>query len=194
MPANPSLLNALARREAAIVSSTPGTTRDVIEVHLDIGGYAVTLADTAGLRQGESEIESEGIRRARASAEKADLKLLVFDGTLWPRRDAATEALNGTGAVSVVNKADLLRADAPETDHVLAISALTGAGIDALLQRLGEEIARRFDQNTSPPLTRARHRSALEECLNHLGRALNGKNGRSARRRCASCRARRWAV
>ncbi len=75
-----SIINALAKREAAIVSSIAGTTRDVIEVRMDIGGFPVTLADTAGLRAASDEIEAEGVRRALARAEHADLKLLVFDG------------------------------------------------------------------------------------------------------------------
>ena len=99
-----SLLNALAQREAAIVSPTAGTTRDVIEVHLDIGGYAVTLADTAGLRESSDAIESEGIRRAHAHAQQADLKVLVFDGTTQP--DAETLALVDENAVVVINKID----------------------------------------------------------------------------------------
>src|SRR3546814_14208310 len=74
-----SRLNALARREAAIVSEIPGTTRDVIEVHLDLGGYPVILADTAGLRESADKIESEGMRRALARAEAADLKIVVID-------------------------------------------------------------------------------------------------------------------
>src|SRR5882672_1260535 len=76
-----SLVNALARRDVAIVSEQPGTTRDVIEVHLDLGGYAVVLADTAGLRGSSDTIEQEGVRRARARAESADLRILVLDGT-----------------------------------------------------------------------------------------------------------------
>ena len=76
-----SLVNALARRDVAIVSETPGTTRDVIEVRLDLSGYPVILADTAGLRESEDGIEQEGVRRARARAQSADLRLLVLDGT-----------------------------------------------------------------------------------------------------------------
>jgi len=123
------------------------------------------------LREGRDEIESEGIRRARARAEHADLKLLVFDGAVWPKRDAATSALAGPDALAVVNKADLLGA-AAKTGDAIALSALTGKGIDALVQKLGQEIERRFDKSTAPPLTRARHREALEECVAHLDRAL----------------------
>ncbi len=85
-----SLLNRLAQREAAIVSATAGTTRDVLEVHLDLGGYPVILADTAGLRETADAIEQEGIRRAWQQAEQADLKLLVLDGASTPWLDPAT--------------------------------------------------------------------------------------------------------
>ncbi|MEJ0061905.1 MAG: tRNA uridine-5-carboxymethylaminomethyl(34) synthesis GTPase MnmE [Alphaproteobacteria bacterium] len=103
-----SLLNALARRDAAIVSAVAGTTRDVIELQLDLGGYPVIVADTAGLRESEDAIESEGIRRAAARAGLADLKLLVFDGASLPDLDPMTLALLDDRAMMVVNKQDLI--------------------------------------------------------------------------------------
>ncbi len=103
-----SLLNALARREAAIVAPTPGTTRDVIEVQLDLGGYPVTLADTAGLRETADAIENEGVRRALARAEQADFKILVFDGSEYPALDSKTKALCDEASLIIVNKKDLL--------------------------------------------------------------------------------------
>ena len=84
-----SLVNLLARRDVAIVAAQPGTTRDVLEVHLDLRGYPVTLLDTAGLREATDEVEAEGVRRARARAARADLRLLLLDGALWPAVDAA---------------------------------------------------------------------------------------------------------
>ncbi|WP_142849188.1 tRNA uridine-5-carboxymethylaminomethyl(34) synthesis GTPase MnmE [Telmatospirillum sp. J64-1] len=169
-----SLLNRLARREAAIVSATAGTTRDVIEVHLDLGGFPVVLADTAGLRETEEEIESEGIRRARARAEKADLVIAVFDGSQLPRLDPHTLELVDNKALVVVNKADLvtggLPADLPEGRSFL-LSARTGEGLDPFLLVLTETVARLLDVSAAPVLTRARHRSALEECLAALERA-----------------------
>ena len=103
-----SLLNALAQRDAAIVSATAGTTRDVIEVHLDLGGYPVILADTAGLRAAADAIEGEGIRRAQSRAAQADLKILLFDAAALPALDAATLALRDDRSMCVVNKIDLL--------------------------------------------------------------------------------------
>jgi tRNA modification GTPase len=165
-----SLLNALAQRDAAIVSSIAGTTRDVIEVHLDLGGYPVTLADTAGLRKSVDAIENEGIRRALQRAERADLKLIVFDGAVWPRRDATTEALVDKDSVVVVSKGDLLTSN---PQPLTSISVATKAGIPQLIQRLTQEIEARFGATEAPPLTRARHRAALEECAEHLQRSLH---------------------
>ena len=168
-----SLLNLLARRDAAIVSETAGTTRDVIEVHLDLGGYPVVVADTAGLRDGGDALESEGVRRARARAREAELRLAVFDGETWPERDAETERLVDSGTVVVVNKSDLRPpAGPPEVNGrpVLFVSALTGDGVDGLLQALQAEMADRVPAGAAPSLTRARHRQAVEECRGALAR------------------------
>jgi tRNA modification GTPase len=168
-----SLLNRLAGREAAIVSATAGTTRDVIEVHLDLHGWPVVLADTAGLRDAAEDIEAEGIRRALARAEAADLKLAVFDASQLPEWDGATRAMVDGDAVVVVNKTDLAAAGAPETldgRAVVALSARTGDGFEALLSVLEAEVAGRFAVTAAPALTRTRHRAAVEECIAALSR------------------------
>ena len=170
-----SLLNRLAGREAAIVSTRAGTTRDIVEVRLDLAGWPVTLADTAGLRESRDEIESEGVRRALARAADADLALVVFDGALWPEADSRSLALLGDAALPVLNKSDLLAGPAPATigGHVAhAVSCLTGAGIDALLEALAEDIARRYPPPAAPVLTRVRHRQAVIECREALARAV----------------------
>ena len=168
-----SLLNALAKREAAIVDPTPGTTRDVIEVQLDLGGYPVTLADTAGLRESADSIENEGIRRALARAEQADLKLLVFDGSRSGDLDPATIALVDETSLVVMNKMDLTGIPSPQQGlSSLPISAKTGEGLADLTARLVREIEKRFVGAGGPALTRARHRAALEECRENLRRAL----------------------
>jgi tRNA modification GTPase len=161
-----SLINMLSGRDAAIVTATPGTTRDVIEVYLDLGGFAVTLADTAGLREAADDIEKEGIRRARLTADTADIKIAVFDGTA--SRDPATAALVDANTLIVINKGDLL-ASQPAGDHV--ISAKTGAGVPAFLEALTEMVKARIGTQGAAPLTRVRHRRALEECRDALGRA-----------------------
>lgn len=169
-----SLLNALTRRETAIVSSIAGTTRDIVEARLDLGGYPILLADTAGLREvaeGGDPIEREGVRRALERAEHADLRLLVFDARAAP--DTATASLSGPDAVLVANKADLAASIelsvVPEESVV--VSAATGLGLDVLRARLLAEAEARMDTISSPMITRVRHRSALLECAECLARA-----------------------
>lgn len=170
-----SLLNALAGREAAIVSSRAGTTRDVIEVQLDLGGYPVTLADTAGLRDTVDEIEEEGVRRALARAALADLRLAVFDASVWPDADEATVRLLGPDTIAVLNKTDRRAvAGASVCGHsALPVSAKTGDGLAALETRLVEAAREALDAGDGAVMTRARHRKALEECRAALGRALS---------------------
>ena len=179
-----SLLNAFARRPVAIVSATPGTTRDVVDVHLDLDGYPVTLSDTAGLRQldhepaaaGQDAVEAEGIRRARARAATSDLKLAIFDLQAAPDFDAATRDLLDGDCLVVLNKSDLVSQPGPESLDgcpALTVSAKTGAGMAALEARLAQEVAARLEAGAggAAPLTRARHRLALEDCAAALERA-----------------------
>lgn len=177
-----SLLNRLARREAAIVSATAGTTRDVVEVQLDLSGYPVLAADTAGLRELEGsgsahdEIEREGMRRARARAEAADLKILVLDAT-QARLDSAVQTLADANTLVVANKIDVGAATPPLPGHdVHGLSAKTGAGLDAFLEVLTREVAARLGaaDTAAPVITRARHREALAECVAALDRAVAG--------------------
>ncbi len=166
-----SLLNVLAKREAAIVTSRAGTTRDVIEVHLDLGGYLVSLADTAGLRRTEDEIEAEGIRRSMQQAESADLKLLVFDAGLWPERNIETLQWGNDGAsLYVLNKIDLMpqiAKDAAAQDYI-PVSVLTGAGVDQLLHCINKAVTAKLGGGEAPGLTRERHRRELTLCVSNL--------------------------
>lgn len=162
-----SLVNALAQRDVAIVSETAGTTRDVIEVHLNLSGYPVIVADTAGLREAGEAIEAEGVRRALARAESGDLTLLLLDGTA---ADPFAGLPSTLADLSVWNKADL---EWPKPRTGFMISAKTGAGIPQLIDALTKLVAARFQQKSgSPPLTRARHRRALEDAAAALTRAL----------------------
>lgn len=169
-----SLLNALAGREVAIVSSRAGTTRDVIEVRLDLRGQAVTVADMAGLRDAEDEIEAEGVRRALAWASEADLLLAVFDGTVAEPDRATVEALGwGEGRwIGVASKADLgcsLRSVAGR--ELLPVSAVTGEGVDALLDAVAAAIEPGGGEGEAV-LTRARHRAGVAEAESALRRAV----------------------
>lgn len=167
------LVNALAQRDVAIVSDMAGTTRDVIEVHLNLGGYPIILSDTAGLRpdqiggEGHEGIESEGIRRALKRAEEADIKLLVFDASIEP--DHHTLALQDDMAILVANKSDQ---SATSLDMV-AISAKMEDGLEQLIDALLHKASQLIGNQETPSLTRQRHRSALEECFTAIDRALN---------------------
>lgn len=163
-----SLMNALAGRDAAIVSAQAGTTRDVIEVHLDLGGYPVILADTAGIREGADPIEAEGIRRARARADAADLKLLILDAGA-PESLAGFATLRDDASVLVWNKVDQA---APPADG-LAVSAATGQGLGGLVDVLAVRAAAMLGGD-APIVTRERHRVALEQCAASLARAVAG--------------------
>lgn len=169
-----SLLNRLAGREAAIVDATPGTTRDVVEVTMDIGGLPVVVADTAGLRRGHDRVEQEGVRRARQRADRADLRIAVFDGATWPAVDQELLRLIDKDAVIVVNKCDLGRVgSAPEIAGraALVVSALTGEGTEQLVTEIGRRLQEGFEDSGAVTATRLRHRQGIEACLAALDRA-----------------------
>jgi tRNA modification GTPase len=189
-----SLLNLLARRDVAIVSPMAGTTRDVIEAHLDLGGYPVILADTAGLRPEEisedgshGSVESEGIRRALERAQSADLRLLVFDGT-EKTLNAHTQKLRDENSVIVFTKSDLCHPEgaqrlkdltgsfAQSQDDIVFLSSTTGDGIDSLLAALADKIKSLYAlSREAPSLTRARHRDALADCVACLHKAQGAR-------------------
>ncbi|OWJ66254.1 tRNA uridine-5-carboxymethylaminomethyl(34) synthesis GTPase MnmE [Inquilinus limosus] len=162
-----SLLNALARRDAAIVSDRPGTTRDVVEVALDLRGFPVVLADTAGLRDTADEIEAEGIRRSHRRAAESDLRLVIRDAGEPAPADPALGP--GPDTIRVVNKIDRTP-DAQRAADEFPLSVRTGTGLDRLLDLLAEAVERRLTGDGSPALTRARHRAALEDARDALAR------------------------
>jgi tRNA modification GTPase len=168
-----SLLNRLARREAAIVSPYAGTTRDVIEVHLDLGGYPVTLLDTAGVRESEDPVEQEGVRRARERAAAADLVLWVEDAQSSP--DRVAERNESKNEWFIHNKADLICSNGEQVKIVsieFNVSALTGLGMDRLVSALAQYAADVFSVGEPALVTRQRHRDLLREVADALGRAL----------------------
>lgn len=166
-----SLLNALAARDVAIVSPEAGTTRDIIEVHLNLGGYPVILTDTAGLRETQHAIEAEGIRRARQAADNSDLKILLLDmmnhGAALPSHDEKT--------ILVFNKTDLADNSLLQKKHpeYFFVSAKTERGLPQLIAELTNRVANMFSKKTGPCLTRERHREALTECALSLQRSLS---------------------
>jgi tRNA modification GTPase len=173
-----SLMNRLAQRDVAIVTPHAGTTRDVIEVHLDLGGYPVMLLDTAGIRETLDPVEIEGVRRARARARAADLVLWVTDASAEAEDSGQA---GGAEVWQVRNKIDLLGADlAPcQTGRTLAISALTGAGLPELIAALARHAEAALAGAETSLVTRERHRVALRKVVEALDRALaEGPAGR----------------
>ena len=165
-----SMLNALAKRDVAIVAETPGTTRDVLEVKLDLGGYAVIVADTAGLRDVADAVENEGVRRALARAESSDLVLLLLDGSSPEPFEGLPSGIAGGASLTVWNKSDL---PWPAPRKGLQLSLKTGEGFEQVLAAVEAKVAERLDlPREAPVLTRARHRYALEQAVSALRRAL----------------------
>ena len=186
-----SLLNALAQDDVAIVSHVEGTTRDSLSIRMDLGGFAVTIYDTAGIRVTEDDIEREGVRRARARAENANLRLYIYDASQPASLDlnevekmslSANEGqLGGVGkgleaTLLIANKSDLLCAalrgdDGPALPYRrLYVSARSGEGLAELKTELTQVVAEALASSDAPALTRARHRSALEDCRASLVR------------------------
>jgi tRNA modification GTPase len=171
-----SLLNVIAKREVAIVSPHAGTTRDVIEVHLDLAGYPVTLFDTAGIRESEDPVEQEGVRRARARAADADVVLWVTDAANETSESRTSE--KNENYWFVLNKADLIElkgGSTPsngQTDHKFETSATTGSGIAQLISALAQHAESVLAGKEPVLVTRERHRTVLREAVDALGRAL----------------------
>lgn len=172
-----SLLNALAQRDVAIVSPEAGTTRDVLEVRLDLGGYAVILADTAGLREAQGLVEREGIRRTLGRVKDADLVVWLVDAT-----EPVWELPEGFGVVAdrvqvVLNKIDIARNDGgQQRAGYISISAVTGEGLPALVACLTQAVMARLGRDGAGQLllTQERHRVAIEQGRQALARFLDG--------------------
>ncbi|MBP5343635.1 MAG: tRNA uridine-5-carboxymethylaminomethyl(34) synthesis GTPase MnmE [Alphaproteobacteria bacterium] len=162
-----SLINALTHKEVAIVSQIAGTTRDIVEAHLDVDGFPVILADTAGLRESAEQIEAEGIRRAVKKAEQADLILFVQDATL-PKVQKLPKVLLEKRVITIWNKKDLVKRKKTQQGHY--ISAKTGAGVTALWDEI-KQILHDFASNGAV-ITRERYRVALNECVASLQSAM----------------------
>lgn len=164
------LLNKLLGREAAIVSEIAGTTRDVVEGRIEITGFPVWIADTAGLHETDDPIEAEGVRRAKACAEAADLRLLVVDSTTEaPPPSHVTLAV---GDLVLLNKMDMAGVSyPPTTSDILRISAKTGQGLTGLKARLEQTVLARLAQDEAVPLSRARHREAVQLAIEAIQRA-----------------------
>jgi len=165
-----SLLNNLSNREVAIVSEIAGTTRDVVETHLNIDGYPVIISDTAGIRDSKDEIEKKGIKLSLNKAENADLKLVVVDAKSIDLSGFLNEFLKND-AILVVNKSDLLKEklnpEIAKLNHVL-ISLKDNLNIDKLIEKIKENLKNKFISEEDILITRERHRQHLIQCVDHL--------------------------
>jgi tRNA modification GTPase len=165
-----SLLNHLSNRDAAIVSEIAGTTRDVIETHLNIDGYPVIVSDTAGIRESKDEIEKKGIKLALNTAENADLKLIVIDAKNFDFKGVLSELMD-ENAVLVINKSDLLEnnldLEIKKYEHVL-ISVKNGHNLNDLILKIKNKLKDKFITSGDIMITRERHRQHLEQSLDYL--------------------------
>ena len=165
-----SLLNHLSNRDVAIVSEIAGTTRDVIETHLNIDGYPVVVSDTAGIRESKNEIEKKGIKLALKKADDADLKLIVIDAKSLDFKGVLRELMDES-AILVINKSDLLVKDLSSEiknfNHVL-ISVKDDLNIDSLILKIKNKLKNKFIISGDILITRERHRQHLEQSLNYL--------------------------
>jgi tRNA modification GTPase len=172
-----SLLNHLSNRDVAIVSEIAGTTRDVIETHLNIDGYPVIVSDTAGIRESKNEIEKQGIKLSLNRAEEADLKLVVVDAKKLDFTDVLKGLLD-QNAILVINKSDLLEkeidSEIKKINHVL-ISIKENKNIDQLISKIKNNLKNKFITSDDILITRERHRQHLEQCLDYL-KNFNKKN------------------
>ena len=165
-----SLLNHLSNRDAAIVSEIAGTTRDVVETHLNIDGYPVVVSDTAGIRDSKNEIEKKGIKLALDKAENADLKLIVIDAKSIDFKGVLKELMD-ENAILVINKSDLLKDDLNSEiknyEHVL-ISVKNNLNLEDLILKIKSKLKNKFITSEDILITRERHRQHLEQSLNYL--------------------------
>ena len=165
-----SLLNHLSKRDVALVSEIAGTTRDVIETHLNIDGYPVVVSDTAGIRDSKNEIEKKGIKLALDKAENADLKLIIIDAKSIDFKGVLKQLMD-ENAILVVNKSDLLKNDLSSEiknfEHVL-ISVKNNLNIEKLILKIKDKLKNKFITNEDILITRERHRQHLEQSLNYL--------------------------
>ena len=173
-----SLLNNLSNREVAIVSEIAGTTRDVVETHLNIDGYPVIISDTAGIRDSKDEIEKKGIKLSLNKAENADLKLVVVDAKSIDLSGFLNDLLKND-AILVVNKSDLLEEKLDpkisKLNHVL-ISLKDNLNIDKLIFKIKNNLKNKFISEEDILITRERHRQHLLQCTDHLKNFLDKNN------------------
>ena len=175
-----SLLNYLSKRDVAIVSETAGTTRDVIETHLNLDGYPVIVSDTAGIRDSKDEIEQKGVKLALHRADDADLKLVIIDGNSNDLNKTLKDFVD-ENAILVVNKSDLLNGNLNEKfkkHEYILISIKNNSNLDQLISKIKNKLKNKFISNEDILITRERHRQHLEHCIAYLKSFKNKKGSK----------------
>ncbi len=169
-----SLMNILAGRDVAIVSNISGTTRDIIEISLDLDGIPANICDTAGIHNASEEIEKEGIRRSHKEAKISDIKIMILDGEKWPEIPSEIIELFDDDTIIILNKSDLVKnvKEKIVKKTPLSISCLTSSGIPEFMNQLTEMVKNRYELGDNPLITRERHRLAVSECYEALKRSL----------------------
>ena len=167
-----SLLNLLSKREVAIVSDEEGTTRDVIETYLNIDGYPVILADTAGIRAAKNEVEKKGVSMALGRSKESDLNIIMIDNTTRQIDKKIINLINDDSIV-VLNKSDI----SSDQNHkfkveTILVSVKNNKNIDKLIDRLKTKLSKKFSSNNSILVTRERHRTKLNDCLKEIEKFL----------------------
>ena len=167
-----SLLNLLSKREVAIVSEEEGTTRDVIETYLNIDGYPVILADTAGIREAKNEIEKKGISLALGKSKEADLNIVMIDNSSPKINDKVKKLINNDSIV-LLNKSDITNKENHKFDaDTILVSVKDNKNIDQLIKKLKEKLSKKFISSSNVLITRERHRVKLNECLKEIDKFL----------------------
>ena len=167
-----SLLNLLSKREVAIVSEEEGTTRDVIETFLNIDGYPVILADTAGIREAKNEVEKKGISLALGKSKEADLNIIVIDNSSKTINNKIKDLINKDSIV-LLNKSDIKENQNHKFDaDTIMVSVKNNKNIDILIKKIKEKLSKKFTSNNSTLITKERHRVKLNDCLKELDKFL----------------------
>ena len=167
-----SLLNLLSKREVAIVSDEEGTTRDVIETYLNIDGYPVILADTAGIRDSKNEVEKKGISLALGKSKESDLNIIVIDNTS-KKLDGKIKDLINKDSIVLLNKSDLSKKQNLKFNaETILVSIKDNKNIDIVIKKIKEKLSNKLISNSSTLITRERHRVKLKECLREIDKFL----------------------
>jgi tRNA modification GTPase len=168
-----SLLNLLSKREVAIVSEEEGTTRDVIETFLNIDGYPVILADTAGIREAKNEVEKKGISLALGKSKESDLNIIMIDNSSKVVNHKIKDLINEDSIV-LLNKSDIKDNQNHKFDaDTILVSVRENKNIDIFIKKLKKKLSNKFTLNNSILITRERHRTKLNECLKEIDNFLN---------------------